>query len=503
MLKILVVDDEPRVRKGISNLILEYEGRYELIGCCESAAEAIELISRTIPDVVITDIKMPHMDGLELINYLKHRYQNLEFVILSGYGDFEYAKKALQYQVHDFLLKPVEEDEFYKVLDEIAMKRIEKNKENQEGLEDNHFFNFLKTSSRDEELQYLEVLGFACREEPYRVMIIDTQYINVEALKKAGGMKRLFKEEFYPELQIYKCFDKQSVFIWNKPFCLDEFKRKTELLLNKYNCKVLAGISAEETNYLLLKEQYMQALTALKTCVYNSFDTIFIYDKQAMDQEVRFPDEIMGRMINAMRSLNEEGLDLHIKELMQVYKESSCGILRLKSHMLFLGSNLERLCESFGIDEQYSKNILTFVSNIEEIKSFTELEAVLKSNINAISNGIKQIKEYKAKSYRMNNIMKFVDENYTRDISLQEVAEYASLSVGYLSNYFKTEAGMSFVEYITFKRMERAKELLVSTNDKSYHIAEQVGYGNSQYFTTLFKKQIGVTPSEYRKYIQD
>ena len=101
----------------------------------------------------------------------------------------------------------------------------------------------------------------------------------------------------------------------------------------------------------------------------------------------------------------------------------------------------------------------------------------------------------------MNNIMKYVDENFTRDISLQEVAEYANLSVGYLSNYFKTEAGMNFVEYITYRRMERAKELLVSTNDKVYHIAEQVGYTNSQYFTTLFKKQIGVTPAEYRQYL--
>lgn len=155
----------------------------------------------------------------------------------------------------------------------------------------------------------------------------------------------------------------------------------------------------------------------------------------------------------------------------------------------------------YAIDPGYSKNILSFTANIEEMKTFSELEEVLSSNIAEISAGIRQMKEYKTKSYRMNNIMKYVDENFTRDISLQEVAEYANLSVGYLSNYFKTEAGMNFVEYITYRRMERAKELLVSTNDKVYHIAEQVGYTNSQYFTTLFKKQIGVTPAEYRQYL--
>lgn len=501
MLKILVVDDEPRVRRGISNLIQEYDDKYELAGCCESAAEAIEFFTREVPDVVITDIKMPHMDGLELINYLKHRYQNLEFVILSGYGDFEYAKKALQYQVYDFLLKPVEEEEFYKVLDAIAKKRTEKKMENQESAEDNHFFNLLKTSAKEEELHYLNVLGFTEKKELYRVMIIETQYVNAAALKSVGGMKRLLKQEIYSDLKVYNCFDKQSVLIWNRKWDPEEFAKKAELLLQNYNCKVLVGVSGEASDYLMLKEQYMQALVALKNCIYQRVQTIFTYDKDRMDREIRFPDEIMGRMVNAMKSLNEEGLCAHIKDLMSVYKESNCSILRLKNHMMFLGTNLERLCESFGIDPGYSKNILSFTANIEEMKTFSELEEVLSSNIAEISAGIRQMKEYKTKSYRMNNIMKYVDENFTRDISLQEVAEYANLSVGYLSNYFKTEAGMNFVEYITYRRMERAKELLVSTNDKVYHIAEQVGYTNSQYFTTLFKKQIGVTPAEYRQYL--
>lgn len=501
MLKILVVDDEPRVRRGISSLIEEYSDKYELAGCCESAADAIEFFTRKVPDVVITDIKMPHMDGLELINYLKHRYQNLEFVILSGYGDFEYAKKALQYQVYDFLLKPVEEEEFYQVLDAIAKKRAEKRKENEESAEDNHFFNLLKTSVKDEELHYLKVLGFTEKEERYRVMIIETQYVNAAALKSAGGMKRLLKQELSEELKIYNCFDKQSVLIWNREWEPEEFAKIAERLLTHYNCKILAGISGETDDYLLVKKQYMQALIALKNCIYERFQTIFTYDRDRMDQEIRFPKEIMERMVNAMKSLNEVGLCAHIKDLMKVYKESSCSILRLKNHMMFLGSNLERLCESFGIDGVYSKNILSFVSNIEEMKTFSELEEVLSSNIFEISAGIRLMKEYKTKSYRMNNIMKYVDENFTRDISLQEVAEYANLSVGYLSNYFKSEAGMNFVEYITYRRMERAKELLVSTNEKVYHIAEQVGYTNSQYFTTLFKKQVGVTPAEYRQYL--
>lgn len=501
MLKILVVDDEPRVRRGISSLIGEYRDKYELAGCCESAAEAIEFFTREVPDVVVTDIKMPHMDGLELINYLKHRYQNLEFVILSGYGDFEYAKKALQYQVYDFLLKPVEEEEFYHVLDAIANKRAEKRKENEESAEDNHFFNLLKTSAKEEELHCLNVLGFTGKGERYRVMIIETQYVNAAALKSAGGMKRLLKQELYADLKIYDCFDKQSVLIWNREWEPEEFAKKAKRLLDHYNCKIFAGVSGETNDYLLVKEQYMQALIALKTCIYERFQTIFIYDREQMDQEIRFPGEIMERMVNAMKSLNEEGLCAHIRDMMNVYKESSCSILRLKNHMMFLGTNLERLCESFGIDGVYSKNILSFVSNIEEMKTFSELEEVLISNISDISAGIRQMKEYKTKSYRMNNIMRYVDENFTRDISLQEVAEYANLSVGYLSNYFKTEAGMSFVEYITYRRMERAKELLVSTNDKVYHIAEQVGYTNSQYFTTLFKKQVGVTPAEYRQYL--
>ena len=123
MLKILVVDDEPKVRRGVSRLIEAFPEKYELLGACASAKDVIEFLGQRVPDVILTDIRMPNQDGLELINHLKHRYHNLDFIILSGYGDFEYAKKALQYQVYDFLLKPLKPQELYGALDGVWEKR--------------------------------------------------------------------------------------------------------------------------------------------------------------------------------------------------------------------------------------------------------------------------------------------------------------------------------------------------------------------------------------------
>ena len=127
------------------------------------------------------------------------------------------------------------------------------------------------------------------------------------------------------------------------------------------------------------------------------------------------------------------------------------------------------------------------------------MEEVWQKNLKEIAREAGAIAERKMNSYYMDQILDYVQKNFMKELSLEEVAEYVNLSVGYLSNYFKGKMGMTFVDYLTKLRIEKAKELLMYTNDKIYKIAEQVGYQNSQYFVTIFKKKTGVTPAEYRK----
>lgn len=151
------------------------------------------------------------------------------------------------------------------------------------------------------------------------------------------------------------------------------------------------------------------------------------------------------------------------------------------------------------MDMNYSNALRDFVKNIEEIRSFSEVESVWRKNLREMAAEASAIAERKMNSYYMNQILSYVQENYTRDVSLNDVAEHVNLSVGYVSDYFKSRMGMNFVDYLTQLRIEKAKDLLIHTNEKIYRVAELVGYQNSQYFVTSFKKKTGVTPAEYRK----
>ncbi len=190
MLKILVVDDEPKVRRGVSRLIEAYPEKYELLGACSNAKAVIEFFGQRVPDVILTDIRMPDQDGLELINHLKHRYHNLDFIILSGYGDFEYAKKALQYQVYDFLLKPLKPQELYDALDGVWEKRKSNHIEKSESLEDNHFFNLIRGTDEKEEKKQLENLGLLKEEGIFRVVILDIGELSQQVQKQTETLKK-------------------------------------------------------------------------------------------------------------------------------------------------------------------------------------------------------------------------------------------------------------------------------------------------------------------------
>ena len=143
-----------------------------------------------------------------------------------------------------------------------------------------------------------------------------------------------------------------------------------------------------------------------------------------------------------------------------------------------------------------------FLRNMEEIEDFSEMERVFMNQLERMAKVASEVTEWKMNSYYLKQILDFVQDHFDQPISLEDVAGHVNLSVGYLSNYFKEKMGMPFTDYLLKLRMEKAKELLAHTNEKIYRIAERTGYQNSQYFVTVFKKNTGVTPAEYRKYLK-
>ena len=502
MLKVLVVDDEPKVRRGLERLIKAFPEKYEFAGSCSGAQEVKSVLTKTIPDVILTDIVMPEQDGLELIGYLKHRYQNLDFIILSGYGEFEYARKALQYQVFDFLLKPLKEEELYRVLDAVADKRKKTTVINAKCVENNYFFNLIRSGSQGEEIQNLKLLGLDQKKGNFRVAILDIKSDGKNSGKNCEGLEDKIKQYFTETVYMYTCFEYQYILIWEKEYEYGYLEAQRKCMEEKYGVSFRLGISEKKENWMELKNAYFEALDAVKQYIYLVNASIVYYETLTTERSVSFPRNLCEKIVNTIHSGNTKAVSQNLKVFFQIYREKRCGIGCLKRHLELLLQNVEIVAEKIGMERSNCNTIRSFLKNIEEVENFEEIEQVFSKNINEIAVAALEVKEWKMSNFYMKQIIAFLQEQYRNPITMEDVAAHVNLSVGYLSNYFKEKMGISLTDYLLKLRMDKAKELLTNTNEKIYRIAELTGYHNPQYFVTVFKKNTGVTPAEYRKYSQ-
>lgn len=501
MLKILIVDDEPKVRRGVTALIKLFPDKYELVGSCADGKETIDMLSKSVPDVIVTDIRMPDQDGLELIDYLKHRYQNLDFVILSGYDDFVYARKALQFQVYDFLLKPLKPEELYRALDGVAEKRSSSHITQSESIEDNYFFNYIRSDNSKEDEKNLESLGLLNKKERYCVAVLDARIDCEDFIRKYGSLAYAVKPYFPKAEKTYTCFGYQFISVWKENYADAMLEEVIQKLEETYTCKFYLGISHWKEDFHQMKEAYFEALDAAKQYIYSESLPV-IRTESLKNRNMEFPSQQCEKIMNAIRSGNSALLKQLLEEFFRGYKEKRCGICCLKRHLVRMFRSIEIVAEEIGMDSTCCNTIGGFLRNIEEIETFSEIEMIFYTQLEKMSEAAAEVTDWKMNSHYMKEILNFVQESFVQPISLEDVAAHVNLSVGYVSNYFKDKMKMSFTEYILKLRMDRAKELLAHTNEKIYRIAELTGYQNSQYFVTVFKKNTGVTPAEYRKYLK-
>lgn len=402
MYKLLLVDDERIIREGIANLIDWASNDIEFIGTAKNGVEAYEIILKENPHIVITDIRMPLMDGLELIEKVKKINENIIFIILSGYGEFDYAKKAMQQGVKHYILKPCNENKIIEVLDEIKDEIDEK-------------------YNKDE--------------------LISSSKRNLDIVMP------LAKEEF---LRNYSM---------NRNYPIGEIKYYKNLL----------GINDEFLRIIILKPE--------GECGYEEKFTII----DISNEEIGKDNVLLGTIIG--------------------------------NHVLLLIKDIEfdRLIKLLNSIKINFKNYyeVNMSAGISDVGSFDDIPTMYKKaqlSVKEIPEKAAQ-EDYKVivekQSKLVNTIKKYVNENIENsELSLKWLAsKYIFMNVGYLSKVFNKKTGEKFAHYLMRVRMERAMELIEkSDEDKVYEVAEKVGLGdNPQYFSQLFKKFTGYSPSEYKK----
>lgn len=545
MLKIFLAEDEVIVRETIKRMIPWEDLGFELVGEAADGEMALPLLLRQKPDLLITDIKMPFMDGLTLAKVAKKEIPGLKVVILSGYDDFNYAKQAINIGVEDYLLKPITKNALIERLTEIR-SRYEHEKTQKEYYEKFHremqayeknssrdFFEALVSGSMDmmEIYRRSEKLGLDIVAEAYNVLIFT---MNCE--EDFSGQREGYSEweaeslelleEFFSEntsAMLFRC----NIFSYgvlikgqketieeNTRSCVSEIQRILDRKEQKRQWFVAAGELVERLSQIQ-KSYYSASRAFSQRYLYD--ENILYYDEMASMEKKNVTED---------DSTYLQKVDVNALNPVILQKFLSNGLLEetenfVKDYFYAIGQEpLESLVFRNYVTLNVRFSVMSFLKEIgcdtrtlEQEDTEDVLSESSKSLENAIAYAEKIISQAIAlrdqnSGNKNRSILKtavdFIDSHYMEeDMSLNKAANAANVSANHFSALFSQNMGQTFIEYLTNLRMNKAKEYLRCTSMRSSEIAGEIGYKDAHYFSYLFKKTQGMTPSDYRKARED
>lgn len=432
MLKVFLVEDESIVREGLKNNIPWREYGYQFMGEASDGEVALPMIRKIRPDVLITDIKMPFMDGLALSQIVTQEIPDIKIIIISGYDEFEYAQRAIRVGVEQYLLKPITRGSLRKVLLELREK-IEDEREQKNHLE--AFQNEMKEYEDYSRRKFLEkVFGG----------VLSVQQIYEEAAKLSidlnGPSYNLVLLNIQVKRQNPEFGANESEGIERvREALLRYFMRFPEYLVFRWNISLFGVLIKGETERI--KEM-------TERCV-GSIEKICAKEESAIEWHVGVGETV---------------------ERLSLLPECYTKVNRILAHRFF-------------DPEQHilTERDMESLSQGREGKGFESAESENQSR-RMLKKGLE-----------------YIEDNFSEEtLSLNSVAGAIGVSANYFSSVFSQEMEMTFIEYVTKKRMEKAKKLLRQTEKHSGEIAAEVGYKDAHYFSVVFKKAVGCTPREYR-----
>ena len=543
MLKIFLAEDEVVVRETIKRMIPWEELGFELVGEAADGEMALPLLIRQQPDLLITDIKMPFMDGLTLARLAKKEIPGLKVVILSGYDDFNYAKQAIGIGVEDYLLKPITKNALIERLSEIR-SRYEHEKTQKEYYEkfQREMQAYEKNSSRDffealvggsmdmmEVYKRAEKLGLDIVAEAYNVLIFTMncdedfsgqrdEYSSWEAESLellenffAGhSSAMLFRSNIFSYGVLLK--GQRETIEENTRACVDEIRKILSRQDGRREWFLAVGQSVERLSQI--QKSYHTASRA--------FSQRYLYDENILYYDEMETMEHPGGQAETEDNAYLQKVDVNALNPAILQKFLSNGLQEetenfVKDYFYAIGQEpMESLVFRNYVILNVRFSVISFIKGLgcdtNEMESADTEEVLAESGKNmesAIAYAKKMISQAieirdQNSGNKNRSILKtavdFIDSHYMEeDISLNTVANVANVSSNHFSALFSQNMGQTFIEYLTSLRMDKAKELLRCTSKRSSEIAGEVGYKDAHYFSYLFKKTQGMTPSEYRK----
>lgn len=532
MYKLLVVEDEKSIANGIANSIPWGEWGFKISGVCENGLEALEQIKKDKPHVIISDIRMPEMDGIELMQHLNQHYPEIKIIILSGYNDFEYLQMSIKNRVSEYLLKPTDIDEFEVMFRKMKNRLDDENKKKIEEEELKQAYKESKSLKLKKNFNAL-IKGYGYNEEEmeeeflkqdgnwFGVMLIsfdvqnsvdkNTFYqkqIKVENILNEKASKEYIRGKFIlnfeekitgilsaeeePKEEVLRLFAKQML----------------EWVLEEGNINAYAGISNFYMDFQMLPQCYEQAKCCVSQKIYSESNRLIMFYKEMQEADFDYYaisfdiEKILKEILEQQEDKIEDTLEEIFSEFRgKVIRDYDC-VNRLSLELMF---NLSRELLRYGV--QLEKVMKKMDYTYTHIYSFISLEGkkefLFKILREVSKESARMMGEWKSRSSLAQLIKEIVDAEYdSNQISLEYVGTKVHKNTAYISKIFKNEFGCNFSDYIISKRLEKSQKLLADPALKIYEISEEMGWADVSNYIKLFKKKYGMSPKEYRIILQ-
>lgn len=520
MYKFIVVDDEHLIRKGILKKIEALDLKLQFVGEADNGQDALELIKASNPDIVLTDMRMPLMDGKMLLRKLQEDFPNIKIIVISGYSDFEYLQEAISAQAADYILKPFNREEIRKALKK-AMDCIDKELYTNRKIE--------AIEAENEQISYISDLKYlsdlivdqqadydSCYLKSRKTSLIKTCncYALVSIYCPRNNSEALYQKLLSSSIQSDNilfipgpanqniCF---LLYTFNK---IQNFNAICSIKLKAYEiCDYLQsadfedfylGISLVKTNLSIIHEAYLDTISSLEKRDLHSFERVCFYENGDI-----VPCDLCWNNMEKLIFSIESGNIIKVNQLLEDFFSkikllSPLNLITVKYNCQLIYNKVTNMLKSYyDIINNYSLS-----SKYEKIMNnmfdFAVIKKEFQQLIISITSLLKEKNIYPSDQI-ISNIKKYIQKNYSLDINLEKISELFFISPSYCCYLFKEKTGENFSDYINNIRIEKAKDFLSNTDYKVYKIAKMLGYENDKYFFRIFKKFTGYTPEKFRE----
>lgn len=545
MYKVLIIDDEPIIRKGLRNIINWKQFDCEICGEASDGLEGSELVKDLKPDIIFTDIKMPEVDGLEMLKEIRDVVPNAKIIILTGYREFNYAQEALKYGAFDYILKPSKIEELTFVVKK-AVKELKftKSKNEEIGklkhlleqnipvLREKLLYDIIYGIVSDEDVINEKLEFFNLNLHNYTLMLVDNEGadVNPDEADSAElsqydshlyllGIINVFEEMFQDSFKVISISLNNNKVAFIIQYLKDvEYYDEIvqtkcafvqEMILSCFGFTVSIAISSCGGRAAELPDKFKECQQALEHKFYlGSNSIIFFKDLNAFFkcEDYTILENYQKRLMDSIKTGNENSVRENLRELFQNIEKTCCISKEYLKNFCWntatLINNIRVSVSSADNDKnEKNKDISGLLRLIEKSDSVTELNEVLEEISLSVVAKVNNFNNKKIKLI-LKKAVDYLNLHYSEQVTLSEVADYTYVSTYYLSRMFKKELGKNFVDYLNEIRILKAKELLKDPKYKSYEIAEMVGILDAHYFSRLFKKHEGLSPTEFRDSVQ-